>query len=356
MPTIETQIAAYLLGQAMIQPSDSFANFGVIHRTSLERQMFYARSPWTEGQFRALSAMIPADGIAEAVKLGLHGTAAGTDENGNDAVRIYVSPEGEDFINQTLLPNANFIQGGNFKIVPVKGGSVLFTAATGGDSVSPDPGVETGTLGGWLKTAPSRTPVGISNNHVLAECDSRPLGNGIIQPGSAAGGRSSNAVGKLRGTVPLKVHNPLQRMATTNHADLAWAEVNSGTTCSYAIGSAPGVSGEADLVAAYNDPLRTSDVKIWFQGWKSGKSTGKVVGVSALLFLVENSQTYYFEDQIELDVTTIQRGDSGSLVLTDSTNMVGGLVFAKRQNGTTAAFANPWQAVRNASGLNFVYP
>ena len=359
MPAIETQIAAYLLGQAIVQSPQPFANFAAIYSSSLEREFFHKLSPWSENDFRGLSRSIPVDGVGQAIEHGLFGTAAGVDDGGRDTIRIYVSEDGEGFLREQILPKAGFfLERGKFKLVPVVGGQICFARSrpvTGGSSVSPDGGIETGTLGGWLETLPSREPVGISNNHVLAECDTHPAGTGVIQPGVADGGTQLDIIGTLKGAAPLKIWDPFRRKDTTNHADVAWTKADPLTNAVYTIGSSPGPRGEVDLIAAYNDPRRTQDVKVRFEGWKSHRSVGKVVGVTAIVSFRENGNDYMFTDQIELEVSNIQEGDSGSLVLSDPENLVGGLVFAKRKGSSTAAFVNPWQAVRNSSGLDFVY-
>jgi hypothetical protein len=111
--------------------------------------------------------------------------------------------------------------------------------------------------------------------------------------------------------------------------------------------------GEEDLVQAVNLGKKVI-VQMW--GSTSGHVTGYVNTLLLYFFLQDGTQQYLFENQLEISLTKVGDGDSGSLILTDDFK-IGGLLFAIRDDGWSGAVgvANPWEAVKHATSLTFEY-
>jgi hypothetical protein len=103
-----------------------------------------------------------------------------------------------------------------------------FDPIIGGVSISPLDAPYVGTLGCFVKrTAPgvSEELFALSNNHVLANVDTLPMGTQIVQPGPERGPtRQEDSFAKLHTAIP--IHFPTGPMDTTkNHFDAALAIV-----------------------------------------------------------------------------------------------------------------------------------
>lgn len=177
--------------------------------------------------------------------------------------------------------------------------------------------ITAGTLGGWFKDS-SDEIVGLSNNHVLA-ADNRGKkydpktgrGHWTIQPGKYDNGKwRQNRIGQLKDYVPLQKNNNYQdsaicRLDDEDIADLQIAEV--------------GYINDFNLKPKVNQRIK----KV---GRTTGKTTGKIIAVNATVRVYYDNGVREFEDQIIADNLS-RGGDSGSLLLDESNNVLG-LLFA----------------------------
>ncbi len=338
-----------LAQQRMLRPDGS----EIINLISKEADLFDG-APWSSAEANELAGSIPAGSPSEANKLGLFGTAVGVDKNGGPQVRVYASKYGEEGLlrNDTFLKlwkNVNV----DLRIVRVQAISFARSRSCGGgSSVSALRGSETGTLGGWLKRVPSGEFVGISNNHVVADLNRFSPPNGVIEPGYADGGTHSDVVGNLKGVVALKPFDPLDLKDSVNLVDVAWLSPTDSRVVDRQIACRKQLPrGEEDLTALVSN---SGPVDVCLCGRTSGDAQGQVVAAPATVFFHQSGTDYYFEQQLELTMDKLGRGDSGSLLMTSADDKIGGLFFCFSE-GTQIGWANTWQAVKNATGLAFSY-
>jgi len=311
-----------------------------------------AFSPWDRTQFAKLSGLFSWEGVAGTIDRGLFGTSVGVGSGGEPHIRVYATFQGESWFRNQILPD--FFKSQGLEVLFSRVGRIEFAGAScaGGDSVGPLNGTQTGTLGAWLKKYPSQEIVGISNNHVLADFNNLQNGHPVTHPGPADGGGAGDVIGELAGLVTLKQDNGLG--LTTNFADVAWIAPTDLAKVTQGIGpTAILPQGEADLLDAYRKTPGSVDV--WLSGRSSQQATGTVSAIRAHLFISDNGKSYHFEDQLELTMSHVAHGDSGSLVITQGANNVGGLFFAIDAGSSSTGFANPWHDVRASTGLDFSY-
>lgn len=211
-------------------------------------------------------------------------------------------------------------------------GHVDITAGTLGCFVTPRGG---GGEEDWI----------LSNNHVLANENLASIGDAILQPGDADGGRRpSDVVGKLKKSVRLKRRN--------NLVDAAIATIEEGLEYFY-----NELESLGPIAGVRSDPLDEGEVV-----YKVGRTTGVTKGrVSAIE--VDSLEVGYdmgdieFDGQIDVEPFDYGEpfslgGDSGSLIV-DSDRRAVALLFAG--NDVDATFASPIDAVLDALGVDLVY-
>ena len=222
--------------------------------------------------------------------------------------------------------------------------------------------ITAGTLG-VLARRHGRSVI-LSNNHVLANANEGQIGDPILQPGPADGGRLQDTIARLSEFVP--IHFKERDVGTV------------GRFLMRAVGPLLGAlgltlkrlpSGRMNLVdAAVAEPIDESlvssdilgigrvigsaDASIGLSVRKSGRTTGLTDGkVTAIDAVVEvdygGGRTAIFREQIVSDVLS-QGGDSGSLVV-DSRSRAVGLLFA---GGPTTTLINPIGAILRALDLS----
>lgn len=180
----------------------------------------------------------------------------------------------------------------------------------------------------------------LSNNHILANENDARVGDFIIQPGRADGGRSpSDWIGNLEDFVPL-------RFGGFNEVDAALAWVDPSR-----------VSPQHHRFTI--DPTPT-EPRLWMTVKKEGRTTGSTVGmvtdVNAVLRNVgyrngfaNFQRTVFIESAVSWAPLFSQGGDSGSLIVEASTNRPVALLFA---GGGITTFANPISLVQQALRIN----
>jgi hypothetical protein len=225
--------------------------------------------------------------------------------------------------------------------------------ATGGVSLG-HYRITAGTLG--VVAQRNGLPVILSNNHVLANSNQAKLGDPILQPGPADGGRLQDTIARLGDFVPIqfteqsvgwggrfleRIVAPLLRVfgygvkrlpsEATNRVDAAVAvPIDESLVSPDVIGIHP-VSG-------------TAEARIGMRVRKSGRTTGvtngKVTGVDAVVQVDYGGKSAIFRGQIVADVPS-QGGDSGSLVVDDRGRAIG-LLFA---GSASTTLINPIGAI-----------
>lgn len=365
----QLEAAAYLLARAILQPPKQTWEALHTRPAFLDPMSSLASlSPWDGEGLLKLSALFPWEGASGALEQGIFGTSVGLNPQGELCVRVYANSRGREYLDTRVLrglmipPMSPHNQEVPIWIVSVE--SIQFAAMSrqrpcmGGDSVGALNGSETGTLGAWLKKNPSGVLVGLSNNHVVADLNHFGLWHDVLQPGPVDGGGAGDEVGQIEGVEHLKEHDPFRFNETLNLADVAW--VCPTTPISAVAAAGIGATqllpvGEVDLIQQYRgqQPL---PVSIWLSGRTSGTVKGTITGIRTSVMIQERGKKYYFEDQLELTFSKLNKGDSGALVLTEPGNELGGLFFALDSNLSGIGFANPWQAVTHTTGLTFLYP
>jgi len=195
-------------------------------------------------------------------------------------------------------------------------------------------------------------PVILSNNHVLANANDAELGDPILQPGPADGGRVQDTIARLADFVPIQFNErplgpvgrflervlaPLLRLlglgvkrlpsGTMNLVDAAIAVPNDPGLVArdlLGIGRVSG-TGEASI-----------DLRVRKSGRTTGVTEGRVTGIDAVVEVDYVGRTAIFQGQIVTDLPS-KGGDSGSLVVDDDGRAIG-LLFA---GGLATTLVNP---------------
>ncbi len=195
-----------------------------------------------------------------------------------------------------------------------------------------------GTIGAFVEK--SGVPHILSNNHVLALCNTAQHGDVIVQPGPFDGGQHPNdSVSRLGGFVPLQ--------PTANFVDCALGVLDL----------------DADLDFSYNGHALGVPVQaqLGMSAWKVGRTTGVTQGQVSALALddlpvrISPSTVVYFDDQIELTGQAgrfSDGGDSGSLILDQGNNPFGLLFAGSKLTGKT--FANHLHLVLQLTSTNLL--
>lgn len=218
--------------------------------------------------------------------------------------------------------------------------------------------ITAGTLGGFVKDVTTGQTLILSNNHVLANSNNASIGDAILQPGPADGGRNpqdriagllrfitiqfqgggdgngdcaiaKSAAGMLNffakifgSTYRLR---PTRIEAQVNEVDAAVAKPDSESLITGDIIDIGVITGTK--AAAINMPIR-----------KSGRTTNTTTGAIQMLNATVDvgyggSRVATFENQIVAGAMS-QPGDSGSLVVDGSEPLAVGLLFAGSETTT----------------------
>lgn len=203
--------------------------------------------------------------------------------------------------------------------------------------------VSAGTIGAFLRLAADPRPHLLSNNHVLADEGRAAVGDAVLQPGPADGGREpADVVGTLSAFVPL-------RSGSANEVDAALALVADGVEV-----DPQTITGTGALAASEVAPEEAIEVG------KLGRTTGRTSG-RVTAFELDDVRVAYgsgvlrFDDQIEIEGTGAgpfsEGGDSGSLVFAEGSLRAVGLLFAGGEQGAVdVTYANPIRRVLEALG------
>lgn len=176
----------------------------------------------------------------------------------------------------------------------------------------------------------------LSNNHVLANSNAARLGDPILQPGPADGGRyPRDVIGVLRRFVPIDFAPAKPLEEHNNLVDAAIAEVEP----TYMTGH---VVGQAAVIGWRPRKYVLPGTIVQKTGRTTAYTTGRITSINATIDVnYGQNRTARFKDQI---VTTgmSKGGDSGSGVQTLDGTAVG-LLFA---GSTTVTILNHFEHVR----------
>lgn len=271
-----------------------------------------------------------------------------------------------DIVPKTLDGvRTDVVETGRFEALPV----VQATDVDRTNRMRPAPGgvsighvrITAGTLGVLVHR--HGRPVILSNNHVLANMNRADLGDAILQPGPADGGRPQDSIARLVEFVPIQFNERnlgplggfLERLLSPilGLAGLALRRLPSGR--SNLVDAAVAEPTDAALVAP--DVLGVGpvsgmapaslDLRVRKSGRTTGVTEGRITAVDAVVEVDYGGLSAMFREQLVSDLVS-KGGDSGSLVV-DPTNRAVGLLFA---GSPTTTLINPIAAVARALDLN----
>jgi len=199
--------------------------------------------------------------------------------------------------------------------------------------------ITAGTLGAFVRVDGSDVPRVLSNNHVLADENRGGVGDEILQPGALDGGQPGiDRIAALERFVALEA-------AGINLVDAALAILDDDVEFDASIEAIP-TSG---AIAAPEDVEHV--VK---RGRTTGLTRGIVTAIEVDNVVVRfSTATLRFDSQMEVagadDSVFSKGGDSGSLIVDESSGAGVGLLFAGSDqggpHGTGVTYANPLAAV-----------
>jgi hypothetical protein len=269
------------------------------------------------------------------------GTGIGADENGTPVIYLFT---GDGFGTQGY---PGIVGGYKTHIEPV--GTVYANAVyTGtyrtplysGVSIGNDKECSAGTLGCVVRDINGKTYI-LSNNHVLARENKAALGERIDQPGRIENNCGvSGQVAKLSNFTPISM-----RRTATNTIDAAIAEF-----------TAPGFTSQMALGNAYT-PTATPvnaflDQAVKKVGRTTGLTHGAVKSINVTIVVKYSKGSAGFVNQVFITPGGFSAaGDSGSLIVDETSNDPVGLLFA---GGNTGTFANDINTVLNTFGVTVV--
>jgi hypothetical protein len=186
--------------------------------------------------------------------------------------------------------------------------------------------ITAGTVGGFVRHVGSDEWFVLSNNHVLANENRGQIGDEVIQPGRADGGRSGDdRIGALTHFVEL---DP----SAANKVDCALAAIDEAIEIDPT--SLPGlgrVSGTASSQEA------ASIERVAKLGRTSGLTFGTVIAIEMDIVVEFDIGLLKFEGQIAVRGTAdrpfSEGGDSGSLIVTADDHRAVSLLFCGREPG-----------------------
>lgn len=203
-------------------------------------------------------------------------------------------------------------------------------------------GVTTGTLGAFCRSTRTGDSADaffvLSNNHVLADLNRALIGDKVMQPASDVGLLERDVIGRLdrfEGILDAPQLNLVDAAAARVEVEMPAENVICG------IGKIQGTTEAKDAMPVSK------------YGATTGKTSGQIddLGVKgAVGYDIQNPEdVFIFEDQIRIvpkdSATAFSKGgDSGSLVVDDSTKAAIGLLFAGPLSGDYS-LANPISAV-----------
>ncbi|KWT92721.1 hypothetical protein [Candidatus Magnetominusculus xianensis] len=196
--------------------------------------------------------------------------------------------------------------------------------------------ITVGTVGCMVKDSNNQLYLS-NNNHILADCNRAKIGDSIVQPGVCDGGKvPADVIGKLSHFVPIKFYDPetLPENLPENYADCAIVKISPEI-----------VRNKNKCFGELSDSITPCSKELLVK--KCGRITqlthGIITDCNALVKInYGTSGMALFKDQIVIQSTKEQlpfsdRGDSGSLIVTEQGNNPVALLFAGSRTHTVAA-------------------
>lgn len=269
--------------------------------------------------------------LANVTGIGVGRKRVGDEVTETLAIRVYVVKKLpiEKLKKEDIIPSE--LDGVPTDVVEI--GNVRFMAwnvfrnrpAEGGESLSNCGHHHSGTLGGVFIDNTDGSEVILTNNHVIANCDTNVVnlanaGDNVVQPGEGDCGDCGPWSADIIATLKRWVEFVLP--PAWNDVDAAIAEVQNTADVSRTIRYIGTRTGHRTLTAA---DVGTTTVQ------KSGRTTRLTYGTVADIALDVGTTTWqgdtiWFQDQIliePIDTPVCLPGDSGSLVLDNSRKVVG---------------------------------
>jgi len=254
---------------------------------------------------------------------GVIGTGTGALPDGRAAVLVLTRAEGVHGIPATLdgVPvDVRVVGDVRAYGKPGGGGTVQCGTSTGRDDECAAGTISCVVLKGGNKYF-------LSNNHVFAAENAGHVGDRIDAPGRYDGKPRCAQTPQL-GT--LADFQTINFSGGNNTIDCAIAAPAAGVQFSTA--EAAGYTPTSTVVSAFVGQAVKKD------GRTSGLTTGNVTGINVTVTVGYQTGNAVFVGQIMMPGSFIRSGDSGSLMVEQSTNNPVGLCFA---GGSSASFANP---------------
>jgi hypothetical protein len=210
------------------------------------------------------------------------------------------------------------------------------------------PAVTAGTLGGFVRVDGDLAI--LSNNHVLAASDAASVGDPVLQPGPADGGRADDRVARLTAFQRLRAEG-------ANLIDAAVAVLDAGVTATPNDLPGGALTGPVSLGTDI-DP----DELVEKVGRTTGHTRGRITAVEVDGVAVQyDDAVFTFDDQIEVEGATgafSAGGDSGSVIWRSRDRAPLGLLFAGSttggRSGGGVTFANPLATVLDVLSAEWV--
>jgi hypothetical protein len=263
------------------------------------------------------------------------GTAPGT--NGRD-VKLAVLVQDRSLIEDAAVAQVRAIAKGEVEVIFIGRQKPMWMKRKQrplkmGSSVSPAGAGYSGTLGFFGRSNSNGKPGIVSNNHVLADVNTYPLGTVIVQQADGDGGRSpGDNIAKLANFIPI------QFGGLANAVDAAFAEFDDNPH-SYEAVNIYGNGRTAPVTGVLDATGNITVVNMGAQGL--ARFDGQ------LLFEADPGSGTRFSRQ----------GDSGSLI-TDRTGVPVALLFAGSQTGGQGNLGitagNPISAVLSQLQVSFI--
>ncbi len=249
------------------------------------------------------------------------GTATGLGADGRPAVLVLTAREGVRGIPASLdgVPVETRVVGVVTPYAPPSGGTLQM-----GTSTANDKECAAGTLS--CVVLKGGTQYFLSNNHVFARENAAAIGERIDAPGRYDA-HPKCAQTPICGT--LAAFKTIS-FSSNNTIDAAIALPDPGRA--FVCGEACGYTPSATAVAAFVGQA------VKKCGRTSGLTHGSVTGINVTIRVQYSSGIATFVSQIMMPGNFIRSGDSGSLMVEESSNNPVGLCFA---GGSGASFANP---------------
>lgn len=292
------------------------------------------------------------------------GTAPGT--NGRD-VKLAVLVQDRSLIEDAAVAQVRAIAKGEVEVIFIGRQKPMWMKRKQrplkmGSSVSPAGAGYSGTLGFFGRSNSNGKPGIVSNNHVLADVNTYPLGTVIVQQADGDGGRSpGDNIAKLANFIPI------QFGGLANAVDAAFAEFDDNPHSYEAVniygnGRTAPVTGALD---ATGNVTVLPGLDVMKTGRTTGHTLGRVRAINVNNYVVNMGAQGLarFDGQLLFEAdpgsgTRFSRqGDSGSLI-TDRTGVPVALLFAGSQTGGQGNLGitagNPISAVLSQLQVSFI--